>query len=119
MPAIKKSVRIIEKAQKPLKAVMPGANENWSGAISTLAASFELFAVDNMPDLNGHECIEIHKAVNKRADRDFNREAEMLDWYVRDNAELAEKVKGWSLSQRMAVVYAVNSNLSCEDVEND
>ncbi|WP_288989411.1 hypothetical protein [uncultured Pseudoalteromonas sp.] len=108
MPAIKKSVRIVERAQTTLKAVMPGANENWSGAINALAGAFDTLLVENMPDLNGNECIAIDKALSKLTERDFKREAEMLDWYVRDNAKLVEKIKPWSLTQRMAVVYAVN-----------
>lgn len=110
MPAIKKSVRIIEDAQAVLKAVMPGANENWSGSINAMAASFETLLTENMPNLNGNEIIVIGRALSKLTDRNFNLEAEMLDWLVRDNAKLVEKIKPWSLTQRMAVVYAVNVN---------
>lgn len=116
MPAIKKSVRIIESAQTTLKALMPSANENWSGAINALATNFDTLLVENMPDLNGNECIAISKALSKLTERDFKREAEMLDWYVRDNAKLVEKIRLWSLTQRMAVVYAVNTD---KEQDND
>jgi len=112
MPAIKKSVRLVEKTQETLLAFMAGQDENWSGSINLVAQQFEIIAASMLPDLEESEKQCFYQAFKGVNDRDFQRESEMLSWFVRSNEKLAKKVDGWSLVEKMAVVHMVNFQLA-------
>lgn len=123
MAAIKKSVRLIDDTQATLKNLTVTPDTNWSGSINDMAAQYELFVNDNTPNLTNEEWHVFYCAYNGyMPSQDQEREARLLSWHVSEGYQydeqirgflgnedaaiaLIERVKSWSLSQQLAVIY--------------
>lgn len=127
MPAIKKSVRLVDETQAVLHNLTLTGEVNWSGSINDLAAQFKLFVNDNTPELTENEWNAFYCAYNGyMPSQDQEREARLLSWHISEGyqfdeqirefigseeaaVELIERVKNWSLSQQLAVIYKAKS----------
>lgn len=123
MAAIKKSVRLVDETQATLHNLTLTGEVNWSGSINDMAAQFELFVNDNTPELTDSEWNVFYCAYNGyMPSQDQAREARLLSWHISEGyqydeqirqfigdedaaIELIERVKSWSLSQQLAVIY--------------
>ncbi|MGO3848697.1 MAG: hypothetical protein ACTJIB_10500 [Pseudoalteromonas prydzensis] len=127
MAAIKKSVRLVDKTQATLHNLTLTGEVNWSGSINDMAAQFELFVNDNTPELTAKEWNVFYCAYNGyMPSQDQEREARMLSWHISEGYQydeqirefigseaaavaLIDRVKSWSLSQQLAVIYKAKS----------
>lgn len=127
MTAIKKSVRLVDETQATLHNLTLTGEVNWSGSINDMAAQFELFVNDNTPELTDNEWNVFYCAYNGyMQSQDQAREARLLSWHISEGyqydeqirqfisseeaaVELIERVKSWSLSQQLAVIYKAKS----------
>ena len=127
MAAIKKSVRLIDATQATLHNLTLTGEVNWSGSINDLAGQFELFINDNTPELTQNEWHVFYCAYNGyMPSQDQEREARLLSWHVSEGyqydeqvrdfigsdeaaIELIARVKSWTMSQQLAVIYKAKS----------
>lgn len=127
MAAIKKSVRLIDATQATLHSLTLTGDVNWSGSINDLAMHFELFVNDNIPELTENEWNVFYCCYNGyMPSQDQEREARLLSWHISEGYQydeqikefigseeiaikLIERVKSWTLSQQLAVIYKAKS----------
>jgi len=136
MAAIKKSVRLVDQTQATLSNLTLVGEVNWSGSINDLATQFELLVGDNTPTLTESEWNVFYCAYNGyMPSQDQEREARLLSWHISEGyqydeqirgfigsddaaIELIERVKSWSLSQKLAVIYKSKSYWRKNHLEN-
>lgn len=120
---IKKSVRLSDQTMAVCHNLTLTGDVNWSGSINDMTAHFELFINDNTPELTDSEWNVFYCAYNGyMPSQDQEREARMLSWHISEGYQydeqirefigseaaavaLIDRVKSWSLSQQLAVIY--------------
>lgn len=142
---VKKSVRLVDETIEVCKNLseFSGSAVNWSGSINAMAERFTLFIEDNTPELTENEWLAFYCIQNGYMPHpDPKVEAETLPWHIsegyqydqqvkeflgsKENAiDLIERIKIWSLSERLAVIYKSRAywrqqpvDLSLDDIED-
>lgn len=122
--AIKKSVRLVDETIIVCNNLTDHAGDiNWSGSINALAERFTLLIEDNTPELTDNEWNAFYCGQNGYMPHpDAKTEADLLSWHISEGYQydsqvrdflgtdeaalnLIERVKSWSTSQRLAVIY--------------
>lgn len=133
MPAIKKSVRLLKATQNTCHNLSTAYGEvNWSGSINALAAQFEILVADNTPKLTDQEWNAFYCLYNGYfPSQNYAEEARKLWWHVsegyqydeqikyfigseEDAIALIDRVKKWSISEQLAVIYKAQSYWTTE-----
>ena len=122
---VKKSVRLVDGTIEVCKNLseFSGSAVNWSGSINAMAQRFTLFIEDNTPELTEKEWLAFYCSQNGYMPHpDPKVEADTLPWHISEGYQydaqiteflgskeaainLIERVKSWSTSQRLAVIY--------------
>ena len=121
--AIKKSVRLVDETMTICANMSAGGDINWSRSINNMAELFNLFITDNTPELTENEWNVFYYIYNGYMPHPIAaEEAKLLSWHIIEgyrNDELVRqfltdetqaiklvvRVKSWSTSQRLAVIY--------------
>lgn len=121
--AIKKSVRLVDETIAVCNNLTLSGDVNWSGSINAMAEQFNLIIEDNTPELTGKEWDAFYCVHNGYMPHpSIKQEADILFWHISEGYEhdpevrnclgskeaalaLIERVKNWSTSQRIAVIY--------------
>jgi hypothetical protein len=121
--AVKKSVRLVAETIAVCANLSPGSETNWSGSINNMAEQFNLFIADNTPELTENEWNAFYCTYNGYMPHPFAKdEAKILAWHISEGYQydeqvrgflgeetqalaLIERVKSWTISQRLAVIY--------------
>lgn len=123
MAAIKKSVRLVDGTIGVCKALTLSGEINWSGSINAMAEQFKVMIDENMPDLSEKEKMAFRCVFNGYApSENLDQEIRLLSWHLSEGYECDEqvrdflgdkedavafidRVKSWSKSQCLAVMY--------------
>jgi urocanate hydratase len=120
---VKKSVRLVDETMAVCANLSPSGETNWSGSLNNLAEQYNLLIADNTPDLTEDEWNAFYCTYNGYMPHpSAKEEAKVLSWHISEGyqydeqvrqflgdeaqaIELIERVKSWSISQRLAVIY--------------
>jgi hypothetical protein len=120
---VKKSVRLVDETIAIIANLSPGSETNWSRSINNMAEQFSLMINDNTPELTENEWNAFYCSQNGYMPHpEVQEEAKMLSWHISEGYQydeqvrgfigteeqaiaLIERIKSWSLSQRLAVIY--------------
>lgn len=121
---VKKSVRLVDETITVCNNLTDHTGEiNWSGSINALAERFTLLIDDNTPELTENEWNVFYSGQNGYMPHPNPKvEADTLPWHISEGyqydeqireflgseeaaLDLIERVKSWSTSERLAVIY--------------
>lgn len=125
--AIKKSVRLVDESIQTCRELSPEGSINWSGAINSTCERYQLFVKHCMPDLSQAEKNAIAQAYNGHwFERNIEQEIQQMHWQIGESLQydqniienlatedidpnkFFEKVKSWTIAERLAVISFVN-----------
>lgn len=120
MPAIKKSVRIIEQAQEVIDVFGFGIIDgdiNWSGCINEITRQFEVMARENEPSLPDAMWIALKDYYLEYKDK--NGSGHSIDTLLLGAAKLNKDFPGlfltveeWSETQKLAAIHNIKQIIS-------
>lgn len=123
MAAVKKSVRLVDETIELCKALTITGDVNWSGSINAMAEQYKVMIDENMPELSENEKNAFRCVFNGyMPSGNLDQEIRLLSWHISEGYQydeqvrdfigseeaavgLIERVKGWSKSQCLAVMY--------------
>lgn len=128
--SVKKSVRLSDQAVEICRKMsLSGGEEsiNYSGSINSVFAQFAEIIGEHTPELNENEWNAFYCCYNGYMPHpDIKEEARLLAWHISEGYQydaqvteflgdpesamaLIERVKSWSMSERLAVIYKAKS----------
>ncbi|MFV0576102.1 MAG: hypothetical protein ACK5NC_11915 [Vibrio sp.] len=123
MAAIKKSVRLVDETIKLCHELTVSGDVNWSGAINTMAEQYKILINESLPELTGNQKHAFYCVFNGYIPHpSIEQEIQSLYWHLSEGYQYDEQVrdllgaeeeaisfintvKGWSKSQKLAVIY--------------
>lgn len=123
MAAIKKSVRLTGNTVKLCHELTVAGDANFSGSLNAMAEQYKMLIADNMPTLSENEKTAFYCAFNGyMPNPDLEQELKLLSWHISEGyqfdeqirdllteqqaADLIERCKSWSVSEKLAVIYS-------------
>lgn len=121
--AVKKSVRLTDDTCELLHKLTLTGDTNWSGSINAMAEQYALLIADNTPPLEEWQWLCFYCGFNGYMPHpDIKSELSRMDWLISESyqydeqvreiidengdvSEFVAQVKGWTTSQKLAVMF--------------
>lgn len=123
MAAIKKHVRLVDDTIKLCHELTVAGDVNWSGSINTMAEQYKILITEALPELTENQKNAFRCVFNGYMPHpSIEQEIQSLHWHISEGYQYDEQVRdflgseeeaisfidtvrGWSKSQKLAVIY--------------